>query len=87
MAGVLGGLGDDVEQDAPRRPPGPRRKPRGLGKLLRDVEGREAPEDLFGSLCRLPVTVEEALEALRLPPMSEDELAWMHRVGRAVSGK
>jgi aryl-alcohol dehydrogenase-like predicted oxidoreductase len=31
--------------------------------------------------------MEEALEALRPGPMSEDELAWMRRVGRAVSGK
>ena len=31
--------------------------------------------------------VEQALDALRLGPMSEDELAWMRRVGRAVSGK
>jgi aryl-alcohol dehydrogenase-like predicted oxidoreductase len=31
--------------------------------------------------------MEEALEALRLGPMSEDELAWMKRVGRAVTGK
>jgi len=31
--------------------------------------------------------MEEALEALRLGPMNEDELAWMQRVGRAVAGK
>ena len=31
--------------------------------------------------------MEHALEALRLGPMSEDELAWMKRIGRAVSGK
>jgi aryl-alcohol dehydrogenase-like predicted oxidoreductase len=31
--------------------------------------------------------LEHALEALRLGPMSADELAWMRRVGRAVSGK
>jgi aryl-alcohol dehydrogenase-like predicted oxidoreductase len=31
--------------------------------------------------------MEEALEALRRGPMSEDELAWMRRVGRAVAGK
>jgi aryl-alcohol dehydrogenase-like predicted oxidoreductase len=31
--------------------------------------------------------MEEALEALRLGPMSQDELAWMQRVGRAVAGK
>lgn len=31
--------------------------------------------------------MEHALEALRLGVMSEDELAWMRRVGRAVSGK
>jgi aryl-alcohol dehydrogenase-like predicted oxidoreductase len=31
--------------------------------------------------------MDQALDALRLPPMSEEELAWMHRVGRAVSGK
>jgi aryl-alcohol dehydrogenase-like predicted oxidoreductase len=31
--------------------------------------------------------MEQALEALRLGPMTEDELAWMRRVGRAVSGK
>jgi len=31
--------------------------------------------------------MEEALEALTLGPMSEDELAWMKRVGRAVTGK
>jgi aryl-alcohol dehydrogenase-like predicted oxidoreductase len=31
--------------------------------------------------------MEHALEALRLGPMSEDELEWMKRVGRAVSGK
>ncbi len=31
--------------------------------------------------------MEQALEALRLGPMSEDELAWMRRVGRAVAGK
>jgi aryl-alcohol dehydrogenase-like predicted oxidoreductase len=31
--------------------------------------------------------MEQALEALRLGPMSEDELAWMQRVGRAVAGK
>jgi aryl-alcohol dehydrogenase-like predicted oxidoreductase len=31
--------------------------------------------------------MEEALEALRLGPMAEDELAWMRRVGRAVTGK
>jgi len=31
--------------------------------------------------------MDQALEALRLPPMSEEELAWMQRVGRAVSGK
>jgi aryl-alcohol dehydrogenase-like predicted oxidoreductase len=31
--------------------------------------------------------MEEALEALRLGPMSEEELAWMRRVGRAVAGK
>jgi len=31
--------------------------------------------------------LEEGLEALRLGPMSEDELAWMRRVGRAVAGK
>ena len=31
--------------------------------------------------------MKEALEALRLGPMSPDELAWMRRVGRAVAGK
>jgi aryl-alcohol dehydrogenase-like predicted oxidoreductase len=31
--------------------------------------------------------MEQALEALRLGPMREDELAWMRRVGRAVAGK
>jgi aryl-alcohol dehydrogenase-like predicted oxidoreductase len=31
--------------------------------------------------------MEKALEALRLGPMSEEELAWMRRVGRAVAGK
>ena len=31
--------------------------------------------------------MEAALEALRLGPMSADELAWMRRVGRAVSRK
>jgi aryl-alcohol dehydrogenase-like predicted oxidoreductase len=31
--------------------------------------------------------MEQALEALRLGPMSEDELAWMRRVGRMVAGK
>lgn len=31
--------------------------------------------------------MEEAFEALRRGPMSEEELAWMRRVGRAVSGK
>ncbi len=29
----------------------------------------------------------EAFEALRRGPMTEDELAWMRRVGRAVTGK
>lgn len=32
------------------------------------------------------VQMEHALTALHLGPMSEDELAWMRRVGRAVSG-
>jgi aryl-alcohol dehydrogenase-like predicted oxidoreductase len=31
--------------------------------------------------------MEAALEALRQGPMSEEELAWMRRVGRAVAGK
>jgi len=31
--------------------------------------------------------MEEALEALKLGPMTEDELAWMGRVGRVVTGK
>ena len=31
--------------------------------------------------------MDQALAALRLGPMSEEELAWMRRVGRAVSGK
>ena len=31
--------------------------------------------------------MKEAMEALRLGPMSQDELDWMRRVGRAVSGK
>jgi len=31
--------------------------------------------------------MDQALEALRLGPMSEDELAWMRRVGRAVTGE
>jgi aryl-alcohol dehydrogenase-like predicted oxidoreductase len=31
--------------------------------------------------------MEEALEALRRGPMSQEELAWMRRVGRAVGGK
>lgn len=31
--------------------------------------------------------VNEALEAQRLGSMSEDELAWMRRVGRAITGK
>jgi aryl-alcohol dehydrogenase-like predicted oxidoreductase len=31
--------------------------------------------------------MEQAFEALRLGPMSEDELAWMRRVGRSVAGK
>jgi predicted aldo/keto reductase-like oxidoreductase len=31
--------------------------------------------------------MEEAFEALRLGPMTEEELAWMYRVGRAVAGK
>ena len=31
--------------------------------------------------------LDHALEALRLGPMSEDEIEWMRRVGRAVSGK
>jgi aryl-alcohol dehydrogenase-like predicted oxidoreductase len=31
--------------------------------------------------------MEEALEALRLGPMTEEELAWMRRVGRGVVGK
>ena len=29
----------------------------------------------------------EALDALKRGPMSEEELAWMQRVGRAVAGK
>jgi hypothetical protein len=29
----------------------------------------------------------QALEALKLGPMDEGELAWMRRVGRAVSAK
>jgi len=31
--------------------------------------------------------LDQALDALRRGPMSEDELAWMRRVGRAVAGK
>ena len=31
--------------------------------------------------------MEQALEALRPGPMTEDELAWMRRIGRAVGGK
>ncbi len=31
--------------------------------------------------------MDQALDALRLGPMSGDELAWMRRVGRAVAGK
>jgi len=31
--------------------------------------------------------MDQALEALKRGPMSEDELAWMRRVGRAVTGK
>jgi aryl-alcohol dehydrogenase-like predicted oxidoreductase len=31
--------------------------------------------------------MDEALEALRRGPMTEEELAWMQRVGRAVAGK
>ncbi len=31
--------------------------------------------------------MDDALRALELGPMSDDELAWMRRVGRAVSGK
>jgi len=31
--------------------------------------------------------MKEAMEALRLGPMSQDELEWMRRVGRAVAGK
>jgi aryl-alcohol dehydrogenase-like predicted oxidoreductase len=31
--------------------------------------------------------MEEAFEALRLGPMTKEELAWMYRVGRAVAGK
>jgi hypothetical protein len=31
--------------------------------------------------------MDRALDALRLGPMTEDELAWMRRVGRTVSGK
>jgi aryl-alcohol dehydrogenase-like predicted oxidoreductase len=31
--------------------------------------------------------MEEAFEALRLGPMTDEELAWMYRVGRAVAGK
>jgi aryl-alcohol dehydrogenase-like predicted oxidoreductase len=31
--------------------------------------------------------MEQALEALRLGPMGEDELAWMRRVGQTVAGK
>jgi aryl-alcohol dehydrogenase-like predicted oxidoreductase len=31
--------------------------------------------------------MEHALEALRLGPMSDEELAWMRRVGRSVAGK
>lgn len=31
--------------------------------------------------------MDSALEALRLGPMTEEELAWMRRVGRAVAGK
>ena len=31
--------------------------------------------------------MEQALEAIRLGPMTEDELTWMRRVGRAVAGK
>jgi aryl-alcohol dehydrogenase-like predicted oxidoreductase len=31
--------------------------------------------------------MEQALEALRRGPMSQDELAWMQRVGRRVAGK
>jgi len=31
--------------------------------------------------------LDQALEALALGPMREDELAWMRRVGRVVAGK
>jgi predicted aldo/keto reductase-like oxidoreductase len=31
--------------------------------------------------------MDEALEALRRGPMTDEELAWMARVGRAVAGK
>jgi aryl-alcohol dehydrogenase-like predicted oxidoreductase len=31
--------------------------------------------------------MEQSLEALRLGPMAEDDLAWMRRIGRAVAGK
>jgi len=31
--------------------------------------------------------LQEAVNALEMGPMNEDELAWMRRVGQAVSGK
>ncbi len=31
--------------------------------------------------------MDQALEAVRRGPMTEDELAWMQRVGRVVTGK
>ena len=31
--------------------------------------------------------LEQAIDALRLGPMTEEELAWMRRIGRAVAGK
>jgi predicted aldo/keto reductase-like oxidoreductase len=33
------------------------------------------------------VRMNEGLEALARGPMNEEELAWMRRVGKAVSGK
>jgi len=34
-----------------------------------------------------PAQMEAALDALRRGPMTQLELAWMQRVGRAVAGK
>ena len=66
VAGVLGRLGDQVQQNPADGPTGTGLEPSGLGQGLRGVQGRQRGDQVVGAASNFLVVVEQARQRLTL---------------------